>query len=80
MIEMRDFIKVATIFKGGKIIPVWFEWNKFKYTIDKILYRWEERKGSAQIIYFSVLSSDEHYNIAFDSENFVWYIVDQGLR
>lgn len=70
-----DFIKVAVIFKKGKIIPVWFEWNKNKYPIDRIVYRWEERKGSSQLLYFSVMSNDYHYNIAFDSENFIWKII-----
>ncbi len=79
MVEDKcSYIKVATIFNKGKIFPVWFEWNSCKFPIDKVLYRWEERKGRGQIFYFSVLSSGEHYNISFDSENFTWKIIREG--
>ncbi|MCX7991221.1 MAG: hypothetical protein N2999_04170 [Proteobacteria bacterium] len=76
MADSFDFIKVATIFKKGMIFPIWFERKGQKYPIDKILYRWEERKGRSQILYFSVVSGEENYNIAFDSENFIWHIIE----
>lgn len=78
MYVSKRFIKVATIFKGGTIMPVWFEWNKQRFKIDKITYRWEERKGRAQFIYFTVISSGDLYNIEFDTENMVWKIIDSG--
>lgn len=70
----KGFIKVATIFKNGSVVPVWFEWNKQKFNVDRITYRWQERKGRAQILYFTVMSGSDLYNIEFDTENMVWQI------
>ncbi len=72
--QLKKFVKVAVIFKAGKITPVWFEWNNNKYLIDKITYRWEERKGRSQILYFAVISNGELYQLQLDTENFVWDI------
>lgn len=70
--EIADFIKVATVFSYGRVKPVWFEWKKQKFKIDKITFNWEERKGRVKILYFSVISEGELYQISFDTENFVW--------
>lgn len=72
MDEIVDFIKVATVFISGRIKPVWFEWKKQKFNIDKITFSWEERKGRVKILYFSVISKGELHQISFDTENLVW--------
>jgi len=78
MSSSKIFVKVAVIFKSGKITPVWFEWNNNKHPVDKITYRWEERKGRSQILYFAVISNGELYQLQLDTENFVWSIIHEN--
>ncbi len=79
MVAFKNFIKVATIFKGGTITPLWFEWNNQKYRIDRVVYRWEEKKGRAQILYFAVMSDGDLYNLRLDMENLVWEICNSEI-
>lgn len=65
-------IAVSVLFKCGKIFPLNFSLNNKEYTVDRITYNWQERRGREIINYFSVSSGKDLYQISFNNTSFGW--------
>jgi hypothetical protein len=85
--EIDEKIKVGAIFgqdrhfvpkKGlnvpfeGKIKPVWFFWSGRKYQIKEITYAWQDRKGVADLYFFSVTDGQAVFEISFNDKDLIW--------
>lgn len=70
--DLNEKIEVLAYFKGGKIYPKEFSWNKQQYKIKSITYNWQERKGEVTINYFSVNTDPDLYQISFNSKSNGW--------
>lgn len=72
--DFNEKIEVLAWFCGGKIQPQAFIWNKKEYKIEKITYHWHERSGTEQIIYFSVSTGCDLYQISFNNTSYSWHL------
>jgi len=71
---LNERIEVFARFKDLKIYPQEFTWKNRTYKITKITYSWQERRGQAIIVYFSVNTDSGLYQISFDNTAFNWQI------
>lgn len=73
-LENSEIIKVGAVFKGSKIVPKWFIWEKRKYMIKEINYDWMDKKGREKIYCFSVTDGKNNYEISFNAERAIWQL------
>lgn len=53
MQQINTQIRVGAIFESGRAIrPVWFDWQRQKYTVTEITYRWQELSGIPNTPFF----------------------------
>ncbi|HEY5976008.1 MAG TPA: hypothetical protein VIU41_14845 [Geobacteraceae bacterium] len=72
-------IRVATVFEpGGKIRPVWFDWQRRKHTIIETTYTWEGRKGTNRLLHFSVRDDGGIFELTYDTVEQTWCL--EGLE
>ena len=73
MAPLANNIRVATIFEpGGRIRPVWFEWNRQRYQVQQTTYRWSEEAGRATILHFAVTDDAGLFELAYNTQNHTW--------
>ena len=68
-------IKVATIFEKGLLKPVWFIFEKRKYEIKQIHYRWETKDGAAKVYHFSVNDGTNVHELSFHDKEMTWKLI-----
>ncbi len=71
----KDVIEVATLFRGGRIIPCMFSWDGRKYTIKEVTCFWKEKKGNEEYYHFSVTDGANLYQIALNIRFMSWRLV-----
>jgi hypothetical protein len=71
---LNEKIEVLAYFKNARIFPKSFTWNDRQYPVEKITYNWQERLGSAQVNYFSVIAAGQIYQISFNNSTFRWQL------
>lgn len=78
--EIDEKIECKAHFKSGIIIPVHMKWEKKWYQLQKVLLRWEERKGRELLRHFSVTDGGNVFHITFYPESLIWKLhgVDKG--
>lgn len=67
-----EIIEVGAVFKGDKVLPRWFLWEKRKYSILEVNYTWNDKSGCEKIFCFSVTDGANTYEISFNAERTVW--------
>ncbi len=73
MQKIRENIRVAVIFgPGNRLEPVWFDWRRRKYKVEKVTYSWLERHGEATILHFAVSDGASLFELAYDTAGRVW--------
>ncbi len=73
MHKVREEIRVAVIFgPGNSIRPVWFDWRRRKYTVEKVTYSWLERHGEATVIHFAVSDGASLFELAYNTAGRTW--------
>jgi hypothetical protein len=72
--DIGDPIRVAAVFTGGTVQPVWFDWNGRQVRIRETAFIWRTVEGSAPILHFSVTDGVNLYEICFDREKMGWRI------
>jgi len=72
--SVDEQIEVLVLFKGTKILPRIFFWNNKAYKIKKITYNWQERFGRETVLYFSVSTGNDLYQISFNNTGYNWKI------
>ncbi len=70
--DLQERIEVLAEFKNAKIYPRQFSWKNKEYKIEKITYHWQERRGQETIVYFSVHTNANLYQISFNNTSFSW--------
>jgi len=68
-------IRVGAIFGPGRQIrPVWFDWQRRKYTIREISYRWQQHDGDTLMLHFAVSDGASLFELAYDTERQTWQL------
>ncbi len=70
---LSDVIRVGAVFEQSNIKPVWFQLNGKKVSIDKIIYKWQEKSGNTSVIKFTVQAGEMMYEIGY-------YVIDTKWR
>ncbi len=73
--QLNDKIEVLARFSGARILPQSFFWNNKEYCVKKTNYIWRERQGQEIIIYFSVDTGTNLYQLSFNNTSFSWRLV-----
>lgn len=72
MEQIREPVRVAAVFAPGlQIKPVWFDWQRKKYTVRETTYYWKDRAGDATLLHFSVTDGTALFELIYNT-------VDQG--
>ena len=71
---IEEPIYVGAIFKGNKIRPRWFIWNKRKYPIREVTFSWRDKRGEENLLYFSVSDGVNIYEICFNQKSLNWFL------
>lgn len=74
MYDIKERVKVALICDRRGSFPVWFEWRGKRIRIEKIHYKWVERKGQQVYCHFSVLSNNTLYHLVFHRDYMEWFL------
>jgi hypothetical protein len=74
MEEIKEPIKVALICDRRGIFPVWFEWRGERIKVEKIFYKWTEKKGLQVIQHYSVCSNNVLYHLVCHKDHMKWFI------
>jgi hypothetical protein len=80
-IPVDEIIGVGAVFRGGKIRPVWFDWQGRRYRVVEITMRWHTKQGRATVDHFGVSDGANLYELVFNHETAVWRlasVADEG--
>jgi len=71
-------IRLAAIFEPGKpVLPVWFELERRKHTLQKPSYSWQDRLGEVTLLHFTVSDGEALYEIIFNPADQSWTLHEQ---
>jgi hypothetical protein len=73
--DFGDRLDVCASFSKGVVTPIWFLWRGRRYEVEKVTFRWEERRGRALIKHFSVTDGASIFEIGYDSEKLDWKLI-----
>ena len=66
-------IRVATVFEpGGRIRPVWFEWNRRRHLVRETTYTWQDRVGETTFLHFAVTDEASLFELVYDTTGQTW--------
>ena len=71
-VSINDPIRVAVVFVGGELKPVWFDWKGRQVRVKETAFTWTTRQGNAEIMHFSVTDGINLYEISFDRWSMSW--------
>ena len=75
MQQLNVDIRVGAIFESGRAIcPVWFDWQRRKYTVTEITYRWQELSGETKMLHFTVSDGQDLFELIYDTDRQVWIL------
>jgi hypothetical protein len=75
MQQLNTNIRVGAIFESGRAIrPVWFDWQRQKYTISEITYRWQELSGTTKMLHFSVSDGQDLFELIYNTDRQTWIL------
>ena len=73
MQQLNENIRVGAIFESGRAIrPVWFDWQRKKYSVTEITYRWQEQSGETKMLHFAVSDGQDLFELVYDTERQTW--------
>lgn len=72
-------VKVAVIYEGGKMRPVWFVPDTSRSAGDRIMVEkvnqvWNSREGITRVIHIAVSAAGNDYILIFNSDDFTWTV------
>lgn len=70
--DIREKIKVVSLFENGQIKPILFGWRKRIYKILKVAFSYSKNIGKEKMFYFSVETGGGMFEISFNREKFSW--------
>ena len=75
MQQLNTDIRVRAIFESGRAIrPVWFDWQRKKYTVTEITYRWQEQSGETKMLHFTVSDGQDLFELIYDTDRLTWLL------
>ncbi|MCX7770605.1 MAG: hypothetical protein N2202_05930 [Proteobacteria bacterium] len=74
MQEIRERIKVALICDKKGVFPVWFEWKGERIKVERVFYKWVEKRGQQVYQHYSVLSGNVLYHLVCHREYMEWFL------
>jgi len=72
--EIKEKIRVVSLFENGQVKPMLFSWRKRIYKILKVAFSYSKNIGKEKIFYFSVECGSGVFEISFNREKFSWEI------
>ncbi len=69
---INEPIEVGAVFGRNKIRPKWFLWKKRKYEIKETTFTWQDRRGEANIMFFSVTDGATLFEISLNQKTMSW--------
>lgn len=73
MERVAEKVKVAAIFApGGRVRPVWFEWNRVKHAITQTTYFWRDRVGEVTVLRFAVTDGASLFELSYNTRDQSW--------
>ena len=72
MTQINESIEVGAVFLKTGLRPVWFMWKGRKYGIERVTYRWKEKKGDDLLHSFSVFDGANTFELNYDSKSLAW--------
>ncbi len=76
MQDIVQNIRVGVIHgPGSRIVPVWFDLERRKHSIQQITNSWRERRGDAELIHFHVTDEGALYELVYNLGNGCWQLV-----
>jgi hypothetical protein len=70
--EINEPIEVGAVFGEGAVSPVWFLWNGRRYRVERVAYRWREKRGESLLHLFSVFDGASTFELIYDSKGMRW--------
>jgi len=70
--EIKEKIRVVSLFENGQIKPLLFSWQNRLYKILQIAFSYSKNLGKEKIFYFSVQTEGGNFEISFNREKFGW--------
>ena len=75
MKQLNTHIRVGAIFESGRAIrPVWFDWQRKKYSVTEITYRWQEQSGETKMLHFTVSDGRDLFELIYDTDRLIWIL------
>jgi len=70
--NIDKIIKVGAVFKGGTIIPRWFDYNNRRYEIKEVNYQWDDWEGQEKLLLFAVSDGTNSYELSLNLKRIIW--------
>ena len=70
--SINEPIRVAAVFSGGTIRPVWFDLRGRQVWIREVAFSWRTSEGRVGLLHFSVTDGQGLYEIRFNTECLKW--------
>lgn len=78
--NLNEKISVLVSFMKNRVLPLSFEWSGRKYQIEKVNMAYASRDGGKLWHYFSVVSGNGFFKLAFDTENCSWQVQEADFN
>jgi len=72
--EIKEKIRVVSLFENGQIKPILFSWRKRIYKVLRVAFSYSKSIGKDKIFYFSVECGGGMFELSFNQEKFSWEI------
>lgn len=72
--EIKEKIRVVSLFENGQIKPLLFSWRKRIYKILRVIFSYSKDIGKDKLVYFSVEAEEGMFELSFNQGKFSWEI------
>lgn len=71
--RLDEAVQVRADFQGGRVSPLWIRRKHQELRVTQVTARWEDRRGSQKVHYFSVqVPSGDVYQLEFHTGDLLW--------
>lgn len=68
-------VDVWVRFSKGRVMPVYFILEEYRFIINRINYTWKAKTGRVLMYFFSVSDKSDTYRLCFNTETMAWRIL-----
>ena len=73
--DLGPVIRATCEIEKGGIRPLSFHWRRRSFDIQRINFRWKNKRGREELWFFSVSTPDGTYEIAFSCQRLSWHLI-----